>query len=46
METALDQLHPERHEAIGRSKDLASAAVVWAGVFGLICFGLIVTGKI
>lgn len=46
IETALDKLHPERHETIGRSKDLASAAVVWAGVFGLISLAFVLTGKI
>jgi hypothetical protein len=46
IEVALDQIHPERHEAIGRSKDLAAAAVVWAGVFGLICFVLVVTHQV
>jgi diacylglycerol kinase len=46
IETALDRLHPERHEAIGRSKDLAAAAVVWAAVFGLVSFLFVITGAI
>ena len=46
MEIALDKIHPEQHEAIGRSKDLASAAVVWAAVFGLVCFIFILSGKL
>jgi len=46
IEIALSKLHPERDEAIGRSKDLASAAVVWAFVFGLICFFFVVSGKV
>lgn len=46
IEIALTKLHPEHDEAIGRSKDLASAAVVWAFVFGLVCFFFIVTGMI
>ena len=37
IEVALTKLHPEQHEAIGRSKDLAAAAVVWASLFGVIC---------
>jgi diacylglycerol kinase len=45
IEVALDQVHPERHEAIGRSKDLASAAVVWAAVFGLISLLVVLTGN-
>lgn len=32
LEYALDHLHPETHDNIGRSKDLAAAAVLVAGV--------------
>lgn len=46
MEVALTELHPERDTEIGRSKDLASAAVVWAFVFGLVAVGFILIGKI
>lgn len=46
IETALDKIHPEHHRVIGRSKDLASAAVVCAFVFGLICFGFVLSGKL
>lgn len=46
IEIALNRLHPERHEEIGRSKDLAAAAVVWAAVFGFVSFIFIVSGKI
>ena len=46
MEIALTKLHPEHDEAIGRSKDLASGAVVWAFVFGLVSLFFILTGKI
>jgi diacylglycerol kinase (ATP) len=46
IEVALDKIHPEHDEAIGRSKDLASAAVVWAAIFGLICFLFVISGKI
>lgn len=42
IETALTTLHPEHNEAIGRSKDLAAAAVVWAAVFGLICLAFVI----
>ena len=45
IEVALSKLHPEHDEAIGRSKDLAAAAVVWAAVFGLICLGFILIRK-
>ncbi len=46
IEIALTKLHPENDEAIGRSKDLASAAVVWAFMFGLICLTFIIGGML
>ncbi len=46
IEIALTKIHPEHDEAIGRSKDLASAAVVWAFVFGLISFAFVISGKL
>ena len=46
IEIALTKLHPEHDEAIGRSKDLASAAVVWAFVFGLVSFFFVLSGKL
>ena len=36
FELALDKLHPERHENIGKSKDMAAGAVFIAGIFALI----------
>jgi diacylglycerol kinase len=33
FEEALDRLHPELHESIGRSKDMAAGAVLIAGFF-------------
>ncbi len=36
LEYALDHLHPETHDNIGRSKDLAAAAVLIAGILYLI----------
>ena len=33
FETMLEKIHPERHELIGRTKDIASAAVFLAFVF-------------
>lgn len=41
LEVALDKLHPELHEAIGKSKDLAAASVLLAGVFLLIILSTI-----
>jgi undecaprenol kinase len=33
LETALDRLHPELHDNIGKSKDMAAGAVLLAGLF-------------
>jgi len=33
LEAALDKLHPELHETIGVSKDMAAGAVLIAGLF-------------
>lgn len=33
FEMALDRLHPELHESIGASKDMAAGAVLVAGLF-------------
>lgn len=44
LEIALDKLHPELHEAIGQSKDLAAAAVLLAGVFLLIVLSVLAYG--
>ena len=46
IEIALTKIHPEYDEAIGRSKDLATGAVVWAFVFGLISLIFVISGKI
>ncbi len=45
IEMALSKIHPARDEAIGRSKDLASAAVFWAAIFGLVCLAFILIRK-
>ena len=42
FERALERLHPERHELIGKSKDIASAAVLAAIVFmGIVAITII-----
>jgi diacylglycerol kinase len=41
LEYALDHLHPETHDNIGRSKDLAAGAVLLAGLFLLLVIGII-----
>ncbi|MCA9363830.1 diacylglycerol kinase [Candidatus Kaiserbacteria bacterium] len=33
IETALDRLHPEQHESIGRSKDIAAASSLVSFIF-------------
>lgn len=38
FETMLDKLHPEQHDIIGRSKDIASAAVLVAFAILVIVF--------
>lgn len=46
IEIALDQVHPEHHAAIGRSKDVAAAAVVCAFLFGVVSFLFVVSGAL
>ena len=46
FESALDRLHPEHHNLIGHSKDLASAAVVCSGIFGLVSLYFVLSGRI
>ena len=45
IEVALTKIHPDHDEAIGRSKDLAAAAVVWASAFGLVCLAFIIAKR-
>jgi len=42
LEAALDRIHPERHDAIGKSKDMAAGAVLTAGLFLVVVITLIV----
>jgi undecaprenol kinase len=41
FETALDRIHPEQHDYIGKSKDMAASAVLMAGIFALVIVSLI-----
>jgi diacylglycerol kinase (ATP) len=41
LEYALDHLHPDTHDSIGRSKDMAAGAVLLAGIFLLIVLGVL-----
>lgn len=45
IEIALTKIHPEHHKEIGRSKDLAAGAVVWAALFGLVCLVYVAVGN-
>lgn len=36
FEKAFDHMHPEMHDKIGRSKDMAAGAVLTAGIFRLV----------
>lgn len=45
FEKMLDRLHPEQHEVIGRSKDIASAAVMVAFVFAVVVIVTLVASR-
>lgn len=46
FEKALDRLHPELHDEIGASKDIAAAAVLTAGLFVLVVVVVIAVTRI
>ncbi len=46
FEEALDHLHPELHDKIGRSKDMAAGAVLIAGAFLLFVMLIILSQRI
>lgn len=46
FESALDRIHPDHHEDIGRSKDMAAGAVLIAGFFALFIVVSIVLARI
>jgi|AntRauTorckE6833_2_1112554.scaffolds.fasta_scaffold172092_1 diacylglycerol kinase len=46
FEAALDRMHPERHDDIGRSKDMAAGAVLTASAFLLLVIGTLIVGRI
>lgn len=35
LEEALDRIHPEKHQSIGHSKDMAAGAVLLGGLFSV-----------
>jgi len=46
LEKALDCIHPDRNEDIGRSKDMAAGAVLTAAGFLLFVIAMLVYGRI
>jgi diacylglycerol kinase len=46
IEAALDRIHPERHDDIGKSKDMAAGAVLTAGVFLLIVIMALLSSRV
>jgi diacylglycerol kinase len=45
FEKALDRLHPELHDEIGASKDIAAAAVLTTGLFALLVVLIIAASR-
>ena len=46
FEEALDRMYPERHDAIGRSKDMAAGAVLTASAFFVVVIAVLLYGRI
>lgn len=46
LEAALDRMHPEMHDMIGKSKDMAAGAVLTAGIFLLITICVLILNRI
>jgi diacylglycerol kinase len=46
LEVALDHLHPDLHEKVGQSKDMAAAAVLLAGLFLSIVLAVIILARV
>jgi diacylglycerol kinase len=46
FESALDRIHPDRHDDIGKSKDMAAGAVFVAGLFALFVVLIIVFNRL
>lgn len=45
FEKALDRLHPELHDEIGASKDIAAASVLTAGLFAFVVIAAITISR-
>ncbi len=46
LEATLNHLHPEQHQAVGLSKDLAASAVLVAGMFFFFVVGSIILTRL
>ncbi len=46
FEAALDRIHPEQNDMIGKSKDMAAGAVLTAAIFFVIVVFVLVNGRI
>lgn len=46
FEAALDRIHPEMHNAIGKSKDMAAGAVLTAALFLIFVLVVIILNRI
>lgn len=46
FETALDRIHPERHEKIGLSKDMIAGSVLLAALFAAAVVGFLIHNRI
>ena len=45
LEAALDKLHPERHNNIKQSKDMAAGAVLLSGVYFFLVLGILILSR-
>lgn len=46
IEVALDRLHPELHDTIKRSKDMAAGAVFLAGTYALLVIAIVAADRL
>lgn len=46
FEKMLDRVHPEQHESIGRSKDMAAAAVLLTFLFAIIVVLVLISARL
>lgn len=46
FETMIDHLHPNEHEVVGQSKDIASAAVFLAFCFAILVIGSLICSRL